>query len=568
MLAIKTGSPTPISTSLIQAYRDNNCFTKMHITQNSADLRDVNGIPLFDGRNSTFCPTDPNVQAQYGGMFDLSPESAYNVTFGFNSTTDYHFYFVYVNSKNQRRDSVHYSRDAWQFVYVGIPPVWIPSPTTEPPTPKTTEVRVPPPLTSEVPPPVPTKTASTGNDVVSNSVIAPPKPTNMYKAGALQVTGLVTIEISVLQSAPSTMDAVKSGSKNEEAMALRRHTLPAVARCLSTAPSPFLSDYPLRLSEGARETVRRRGYFDEGAPRATWMERHLLMPFRLRLADIAGAGFLNNRFDSEREFYPFLYSRGVGHALPVLFQQLSGWDGSHHSHLKGLLTPQLYALLAGHHAALAQQGLALQFDWKYTHQLDEDSSPPDQRDVDLAEYVTPKYVWITFGSEENATSTLLMGPVTSRYHLVAFIRRITTPSTTSATSSSDRVRNRRLFREICFEYAYEPGDVSRAVADGEEVPDFAWKRKQMLLGQVVGIDTKVHDAKLAYRLIRQDDSSVVEQGIVDYTGDDAFSLRMESSHFMDTFPEDGLWRVADLDSFLVYPRLVEEEKEPMEDVDD
>ncbi|KAJ3232996.1 hypothetical protein HDU81_002563 [Chytriomyces hyalinus] len=323
----------------------------------------------------------------------------------------------------------------------------------------------------------------------------------------------------------------------------------------STNTEALLKNYPVRLSPNANP---RRGYFEQYA-NVAWHERFIMMPFRLKLAEIAGKGFLNNRFgtpssslstpSNQQEFYPNQFKGGVAHAVPALFHRLSGWDGNTESRpeLSEILMPQLLSLFSQQHAQLAEAGYLINFKWKYgssNEEVDED---------DWEDHVTPKYVWIAFGTPSNATSTLLPGRVTSRYHQVAFTRRVTEPKKPGGPPA-----DRRIFREICFEYVYEPGDVDENVESGEDIPDFNWKRSMMLLGQKVGIDSVVSNAQLEYSVTRASDGEVVDSGSLEMEG---MGIRMESSHFVDQFPENGSWKIADVDNVLIHARVLEEEAE-------
>ncbi|KAJ3255664.1 hypothetical protein HDU77_003549 [Chytriomyces hyalinus] len=316
--------------------------------------------------------------------------------------------------------------------------------------------------------------------------------------------------------------------------------------------------YPVRLSPKANP---RRGYFEQ-YPNAAWHERYIMMPFRLKLAEIAGKGFLNNRFgtpssslsspSNQQEFYPHQFKGGVAHAVPALFSRLSGWDGNIESRpeLSQILTPQLLSLFSKQHAQYSQEGYLINFKFKYTDPV---SKKGEAVDEDWEDHVTPKYVWIAFGTPSNATSTLLPGTVTSRYHQVAFTRRVTEPKKAGGALS-----DRRIFREICFEYVYEPGDVDESVESGEDIPDFNWKRSMMLLGQKVGIDSVVSNAELECYVTRASNGEIVAQKTLEV---EDMAIRMESSHFVDQFPENGSWKVADVDNALIFPRVLEEEAE-------
>ncbi|KAJ3028785.1 UNVERIFIED_CONTAM: hypothetical protein HDU68_000908 [Siphonaria sp. JEL0065] len=300
----------------------------------------------------------------------------------------------------------------------------------------------------------------------------------------------------------------------------------------------------------------RRGYFEQ-FPGAPWHERAILMPLRLKMAATAGAGFVNNRFGTPSssqpeakeapDFFPGQFEDGVRYALPALIKRLSGWDGELDSTqgagLRACIAEPLLSELAKAHKALLKEGVVPNFTWK-------------EHDDEDGLVVTPKHFWITFGADNMATSTLLRGPITSRYHLVAFTRKVNTPRVAGSNIPTER----KIFREICFEYVYSPGELEgdEDAEDGvmQAIPGFDWKRKVMLLGQVLAIDAEVSNASLDYSLLRIADGAIVASGSVDLDG---MSLRMETSHFIQEFPEDGTWKVADLDNFLIHPRVLEEE---------
>ncbi|KAJ3077414.1 hypothetical protein HDU98_000064 [Podochytrium sp. JEL0797] len=167
--------------------------------------------------------------------------------------------------------------------------------------------------------------------------------------------------------------------------------------------------------------------------------------------------------------------------------------------------------------------------------------------------VDPKHFWISFGEQQRVSTTLLRGPIVNRYHTVAFTRDV-------VTNELQTQKDLAIFREICFEYICKRGDLiddedSDAVMD--RLPDFQWKRDIMLQGQRVAVDSTVSGATIEYKLSKLDSGEVVESGELDVEG---MSVRMESSHFVQEFPENGTWKVADLDNFLIYPRVLEEEE--------
>ncbi|KAI9342302.1 hypothetical protein BDR26DRAFT_859565 [Obelidium mucronatum] len=331
----------------------------------------------------------------------------------------------------------------------------------------------------------------------------------------------------------------------------------------------LLANYPIRLLDLSES---RRGYFEQ-FPGAPWHERSILMPMRLKMAFTAGTGFINGRFGTPStlhpeakdspDFFPDQFQDGVKYALPAVIERLSGWDGDLQSpqglSLRTCVADGLLTELSKAHQGLFKECVILNLKWNHNK---------TKEDAGEGLNVTPKHFWITFGEEHMATSTLLRGPVTSRYHLVAFTRKIITKPTAGKLrpSSSNGLQiplERKIFREICFEYVYEPGELE-GDEDAEHgvmaaIPDFQWKRKVMMLGQVLAIDSDVSgsDMKLGYSLTQVSDGAVVASGSVDLDG---ISVRMETSHFVKEFPEDGSWKVADLDNFLIHPRVLEEEK--------
>ncbi|KAJ3132014.1 hypothetical protein HK100_005759 [Physocladia obscura] len=336
-------------------------------------------------------------------------------------------------------------------------------------------------------------------------------------------------------------------SKPQSLLSLFRKYSSAVPT--SREPESLIDAYPVRLNPNDAEP--RHGYFDPFPSTIPWHERKLLMPARLQLAAIAGEGFINNRFNKDSEsnanYYPFVFKDGVIAAIPTVFRRLSGWDGNLKSssqksaQLQSLIAPTLLASFADIHAKFTAANLRIDF---------------SEKDDNITT-VIPTRIWITFGSPENATSTLLAGKVTSRFHYVAFKRAVRKHPT------------KKIFREICFEYAYDINDTNIDEHDStddtgvtvmDEIPGFDWKRKIMLLGHCVGVDSKVSGSSiLGYKVSRIDSGDVVHEGDIDLDG---FAIRMETTHFVgDDVPDDLQWRIADLDNFLIYPRLLEEEKD-------
>ncbi|KAJ3028784.1 UNVERIFIED_CONTAM: hypothetical protein HDU68_000907 [Siphonaria sp. JEL0065] len=264
---------------------------------------------------------------------------------------------------------------------------------------------------------------------------------------------------------------------------------------------------------------------------------------------MAGKGFLNNRLTDEqgKEFFPRQFQKGVTQALPVLFDRLSGWNGDvDDKKLSPLLTHDLHEAFGNIHRIIHDSGYDLSFKYKsMMGSLDSSHSFP----------VVPDHVWLTFGTAKNVTSTLLRGPVVDRKHITVFTRKVTSPKNPGGALS-----NRRVFREICFEYVYEPQDLDGAEEDDSVVPDFQWKRNLMDIGQKVAVDSTVLGSMLSFQLTRLSDGVVVERGDVDLAG---MGVRLESSHFCDDFPDNGAWKIADIDWYFISPRVIEEEKPPL-----
>ncbi|KAI8615781.1 hypothetical protein BC830DRAFT_1228786 [Chytriomyces sp. MP71] len=202
LLNVKPGGPTPLVP--VPQVNNDTCIQKFHLEQDPNNPNNINGRPKFDFIGGNGCPSDPDVIPQFGDLFDLSESSPYNTTFGFTSG-DLSTYTIFINSKDpkKRRDTVQSSRDAWQFVYGGIQPLWIasvttqgpppPKPTTDapPPPPKKSDAPPPPPPTkSDAPPPTPPKTTDAPQSPKSQiEQTIPPRPTpkapeNLYTGGS------------------------------------------------------------------------------------------------------------------------------------------------------------------------------------------------------------------------------------------------------------------------------------------------------------------------------------------------------------------------------------------------
>ncbi|KAI8622671.1 hypothetical protein BC830DRAFT_1214029 [Chytriomyces sp. MP71] len=209
------GGPTPRAVAKVQQFIENNCIRKLHLVQDPTRPQSP-GTPVFDNVNATFCPNDTQASGQFGGIFDLSPSSPYNLTSGYNSTTDFSYFIISINSKNPivRRDTVQSSRDAWQFIYGGIAPAWVsPSPAPQPqPKPITTDAPQPQPKpttqqpkpTTQQPQPKPTtqqpQPKPTTADVPQPSQPKPtskePTPSNLYQNGVEAVASVGTVVVA------------------------------------------------------------------------------------------------------------------------------------------------------------------------------------------------------------------------------------------------------------------------------------------------------------------------------------------------------------------------------------
>ncbi|KAI8614921.1 hypothetical protein BC830DRAFT_1168992 [Chytriomyces sp. MP71] len=318
-------------------------------------------------------------------------------------------------------------------------------------------------------------------------------------------------------------------------------------------PSELLASHPVRLCRASARD-RQRYFALHPAHSVSTRERWLVAPLRLRLARMAGARFLDTRVDPG--FFPSQFQRGVQRALPTLFETLSTWNGSRASRkgiaLQQMLAPPLLAHLQHTHAALHASGHTLHLNWRYlpfrwSHERPDDSP------------VHPTHIWLTFGEPALASSTLLAGPLSHQDGWAIHTRRV------AQDAHIKPLKQRRVFREICFEYVYRPHDLPEQdltwTVDGTDILDsllsFQTKRDIMDMGTRVGIDSTVSGGLLDYVLTRNVDGVVVASGELDMDG---MGVRMESTHFVDEFPDEGKWRVADLDDYFVSQRVEEEDR--------
>ncbi|KAJ3141349.1 hypothetical protein HK100_007961 [Physocladia obscura] len=354
----------------------------------------------------------------------------------------------------------------------------------------------------------------------------------------------------------------------------------------------LVAHFPVRLlnaslsrhkvaSEGCNY-AKRRSYFDiegiktstkeaTGIKKETWrlfVWLFITQPLYIALARLHGRSFLRSHFG--RAFFPHEFNRGVKRALPTLFANLSNWNGELYSdrppnsslsalkssqinQLPNLLAPSLLRAFSVFHKDLTSKGYRISFDWEYI-------KPSWYYDSFTASLVRPKFIWITFGSAKNAMSTLLPGPVIKRYNSAVFSKLVDEYGDVEPKQQQNR---KIIHREMIFEFVYEIKDLKQASGtDGSDprttvFPDFQFKSKLMNTGQRVAVDSVVYGFVVEYKVFRISDGIVVEQGFADL---DSIAIRMESSYFSNgIFPDDGTWKIADIDSFLISQRIAEEE---------
>ncbi|KAI9342368.1 hypothetical protein BDR26DRAFT_859690, partial [Obelidium mucronatum] len=291
----------------------------------------------------------------------------------------------------------------------------------------------------------------------------------------------------------------------------------------------LIASYPIRLYPAE---IERKNYFDFPAPNASLFERLVSLPVRLLLARFAGKTFLNLCFktDSGKPFYPRQFQQGVSQALPTLFDRLSGWDGTTtNSNIGHSISFRYDSFIAGSF-------------------LDTNTG---------AFPVAPDNIWITFGTFKNATSTLLRGPVVDRDDAVMFTRRIAA----SNTNRNNNTQGTHVWRDVCLECVYNDEGLGE---DFEFIPPWqvpSVRLSDASMGRRVAVDSTVLASMLSFEVTRLEDGVVVESGDVDLAG---MGIRMESSHFVGKeFPENGVWKIADVDHYLISPRVVEEERKPV-----
>ncbi|KAJ3216139.1 hypothetical protein HDU67_009866 [Dinochytrium kinnereticum] len=312
----------------------------------------------------------------------------------------------------------------------------------------------------------------------------------------------------------------------------------------------LLEDYPVQLLD-VEQSVRKT-YYDEN-PAWPWYEKVILAPMRRMFALGAGTAFINNRFPEDEEttttplpnplsplsasisssateppkpapYFPDKFLEAPKLALPALLSRLSGWDGVKDDRgLASIVKPPLYEKFRSAHRRLAEAGCSLKMSM-----------------MPVEESSKVMGVWITFGDEGIATSTLLKGPLLRRYSRFAFTRRATNEHGKAVV----------VFREEVFEYC---------TTELEGIPTYATKNSLVSKGHLVGVDVQM-DAKVLFELKDGEGNVLVRDEVVR-----PFASRFETTFFRDEFPEDGRWLVADVDSFLIDRRVREELVEPRED---
>ncbi|KAI9342301.1 hypothetical protein BDR26DRAFT_859563 [Obelidium mucronatum] len=319
----------------------------------------------------------------------------------------------------------------------------------------------------------------------------------------------------------------------------------------------LIASYPIRLYPAE---IERRNYFDFPAPNASLFERLVSLPVRLLLARFAGKTFLNLCFktDSGKPFYPRQFQKGVSQALPTLFDRLSGWDGTttnsnmyNNNNLTKIMTPTLLDSFSKIHGLITESGHSISF--RYDSFI-----AGSFLDTNTGAFpVAPDNIWITFGTFKNATSTLLRGPVVDRDDSVMFTRRIAA----SNTNRNNNTQGTHVWRDVCLECVYNDGGLGE---DFEFIPPWqvpSVRLSDASMGRRVAVDSTVLASMLSFEVTRLEDGVVVESGDVDLAG---MGIRMESSHFVGKeFPDNGVWKIADVDHYLISPRVVEEERKPV-----
>ncbi|KAJ3416600.1 hypothetical protein HDV05_000882 [Chytridiales sp. JEL 0842] len=297
--------------------------------------------------------------------------------------------------------------------------------------------------------------------------------------------------------------------------------------------------YPLLLTPNQPP---RRGYFQKPYPDWwPWYERLFLASFRMSFARAAGTAFLNNRFGAG--YVPLQLVQGAKLAASSVVDGVSGWDGSVESAeergLDRILTPSLYQNFAKAHQELDRRGVYLELE------------------IDVGALWGVKDIYISFGSKGLVDSTLLPGKIIDRIHTTTF---------TQLVPKLDSKPPRRILRELTFEY------ISPA-SNYVERDDIESKRELMVEGQRVAATIEFPDAEITSRFYAKSidiTSFTSKKGelIMEESVRRPFRMRLESSHFQERFPEDGEWRVADVDDLLVEQRILQEEMEDLDEDDD
>ncbi|KAJ3118217.1 hypothetical protein HDU96_003257 [Phlyctochytrium bullatum] len=331
----------------------------------------------------------------------------------------------------------------------------------------------------------------------------------------------------------------------------------------------LLEDYPAILLDA--ESTSRRSYSDENSS-APFYERMLMAPMRKVFALGAGTAFINNRFPEVElsesttptsTSFPLQFNSGASEAdgatrtapyfpegflkappvvLPLLASKLSGWDGSDaelaQRNLDRLIKPGLLERLRASHKRIAAAGCTLELSIRPTEDAASTGGRADR-------------VWITFGAEDLATSTLLRGPVVNRFSRFAFTRRAT----------NHLGKTMVVFREEVFEYCMPSFD---------QLPSYAQKSHVVEQGHVIGVDV-VMDATVSFQLRKRAVSGSAEadadeeEVLVEDSVTRPVACRFETTYFEGEFPADGRWMIADLDSYIINQRIREEMKEPLDD---
>ena len=199
---------------------------------------------------------------------------------------------------------------------------------------------------------------------------------------------------------------------------------------------------------------------------------------------------------------------GAKRAIHVFFDGLNQ-DIKGQDRLNRLLRPKLYEAFRYHHESFKEMGLELNFNlWGLKRG-------------------TVKNIWITFGSPDKVTSSLLPAPIKESFGSLAMLRH--------------KKEVGYLFREISFEYVFEPKEISFDEDGGLIIPSLSERANVARKGHIAAVDVEFFTTCVVTVNDPSDEKSSWKQIV-----ERPMLFRFETTHFKKVF--NGSWRIADVDN--------------------